>query len=72
MGDEDIPPLASTLFWALVIVFNIAVFFTAVGVMVWYFERNATLAGGMLAVGLVSWAIGIGGYWWTRRRLPVK
>lgn len=68
-GDEDVPEWASTMFWALVLVFNIALFFTAVGVMVVYFESDWSLGGAMLAVGVVSWAVGIGVYSWTRDRL---
>lgn len=72
MSDTDVtevPGWASTVFWVLVIVFNIAVFFTAVGVLVLYFENDQTLGGIMLGIGVISWVIGIGGYGLTRRRL---
>lgn len=69
-SDDEVPEWARTAFWALVIVFNVAVFFTAVGAMVLYFEGDVLLSGAMLGVGVVAWAVGIGGYGLTRRRLP--
>ena len=68
--EEEIPEWAKTAFWALVLVFNVAVFFTAVAVMIFYFEDDLTLAAAMFAIGVVAWAVGIGGYIMTQRRLP--
>ncbi len=71
MSDEDadeLPEWASTMFWALVLIFNVALFFSAVGVMVLYFERDWTLGGAMLVIGAISWTIGLGTFLWSRRR----
>lgn len=68
--EEAVPDWAKTAFWALVLVFNVAVFFTAVSVMVFYFEDDVTLSAAMFAIGMIAWVAGIGGYIMTQRRLP--
>lgn len=67
---EDLPGWVPTAFWVLVLVFNVAVFFTAVGPMVIGFRGDWTVGGAMLFVGLVAWAVGIAGYRYARPRLP--
>lgn len=68
----DTPEWATTAFWVLVLVFNVAVFATAVGAMVLYFERDLALGGVLLGVGVVSWAVGLGGYVAVRSRLSAR
>lgn len=73
MSDADeaeLPEWASTAFWGLVLVFNIAIFLTAVGAMVLYFEDDWVLGGIMLAIGAVAWLVGFGGYYLIQRKLP--
>ncbi|MFP4628110.1 MAG: hypothetical protein ACLFMX_03880 [Halobacteriales archaeon] len=67
--DGDPPPGAGPAFWALVLVFNVAVLATGVGVIVLYFERDLTIAGPALAVAVAAWGVGLGGYRWARRHL---
>lgn len=69
--ETDLPSWASKMFWLLVLVFNVAVFFSAVGVMVLYFEGAWIVGGVMLVVGGVFWAVGLAGYLWSRRRIEV-
>ncbi len=68
--DAETPGWATTAFWALVIVFNVAVFFTAVGFLVLYFENDQLLSMAMFTIAAIAWVIGLGGYVFTRRRLP--
>lgn len=67
--DDDLPEWAATAFWALVVVFNVAVFFTAVGALVLYFEGDVMLSMALFTIGALAWAVGLGGYGLTRRRL---
>lgn len=69
-ASDEVPDWASTAFWVLVLVFNVAVFFTAVGGMVLYFEGDLVLSGIMFAIGGVAWVVGLGGYGITRQKLP--
>lgn len=69
-SDEgDVPRGARTAFWALVLVFNVALLVSAIGVMLVVFRGDWTWGGLALAVGAIGWALGLGGYVWTRRRL---
>lgn len=69
MVDDELPDWASTVFWALVLVFNVALFATAVGLMVLYFEGDRLLGGSLVSAGLIAWVVGLVGYRWSRRRL---
>ncbi|MFW6449214.1 MAG: DUF7322 domain-containing protein [Halobacteriota archaeon] len=69
MDDEELPEWSRTAFWALVLVFNVALLVTAVGVMVLYFEGERHVGGWLVTLGLIAWAIGLGGYLFVRRRL---
>lgn len=62
MGDEGPPEPVRTLFWGLVIVFNVAVFGLAVGTMVLVFEGDVVLGGALVGVGAVAAAVGLYGY----------
>lgn len=67
--EEELPEWASTAFWGLVLVFNIALFLTAVGGMVIFFEEDWVLGGTMLAIGAIAWIIGASVYYLTQRKL---
>lgn len=58
-----------TLFWVLVLVFNVAVFGLAVGTMILYFDRDPVLGGGLIGLGLVAGVLGLMGYRHGRTRL---
>lgn len=67
--EGDPPPGVGSAFWALVLVFNVAVLATGVGVVVLTFEGDWPVAGAALAVAVAAWGVGLGGYLWVRRNL---
>lgn len=68
-SDGDVPDGAPTAFWALVLVFNLALLASSVGVMLLAFEGAWRWGGLALAVGVMAWAVGFAGYFWSREHL---
>ncbi len=67
--DGDVPEGAPTAFWALVLVFNLALLSSSIGVMLLVFEQAWGWGGLALVVGAVGWAVGFAGYFWSREHL---
>jgi hypothetical protein len=57
--DGDTHPRVQMLFWALVVVFNVAVLGVGVGLLLIVFDGNLTLGGQVLAGGLVLLGYGL-------------
>ena len=65
----ETPPRVQLLFWALVVVFNLAVLAVGVGLVLILFDGNLTLGGQILLVGLVLLGYGIYRYRDAKREI---
>ncbi len=59
LGPADTPKDLLTAFWSLVLLFNIGVLATSLGVLVLVFQGRLRLGGGLLVVGLFALAHGL-------------
>jgi hypothetical protein len=62
LGPGDAPGELLSAFWTLVVLFNVGLLATSLGLMVLFFEARLYLGGGLLAVGLLALARGIVDY----------
>ncbi len=67
MSEDDVPSWARTTFWALVLVFNLALFAVGLGLMFVYFEGAWTIGTVLIGGGLIA---GLGGVIVYRRMRP--
>jgi len=68
-ADADVDTSLQIRFWALVVVFNVALLALAVGLMVIAFEGNIGLGGQLVAAGIVVSGYGYYHYRKTKRQL---
>lgn len=61
-GPENAPKELLKAFWALVVLFNVALLAISLGLMVLWFQGRLYLGGGLLAVGAAALARGLYGY----------
>lgn len=66
--DDDVSSELYRTFWGLVAVFNVGLFATALGTLLLVFGGDTRLSAGLLAIGLVTLAFGVGRFRTHRSR----
>lgn len=59
LGPSDAPPELVKAFWSLVLLFNVGILATALGLMFIVFRADLTIGGGLLIVGVLTLGVGI-------------
>jgi len=54
LSERDVPSDVANAFWAAVLLANAALLGLSLGPMLWYFEGQARLGGGIFLIGLVA------------------
>lgn len=67
-SDDDVSSELYRAFWGLVAVFNVGLFAAALGTLLLVFGGDTRLGTGLLAIGLVSLAYGVGRFRTHRSR----
>lgn len=62
LAERDVPTELQRQFWTLVGVFNVALFASALGVMLVAFEGRLRLGGGLVLLGIGAFAVGLRRY----------
>ena len=66
-GDGEVDPDVISLFWRLVVVFNLALLVGSLGIMFLVFLGDVETGGRLLAVGILAGTYGLGRYWLFKR-----